>query len=139
MVDSAANQDEDVTDAASDAARSMAADAMLALNLVPKKDTGSKKRDSRSHAGPDKIESIYVCTDAIRSILALVQNTSSYLDQVDDLSQIQLAKDCLVYAVDEIESQLNHISKAANNTKEKKCSQQAHAKFSREQRLIEKN
>jgi len=32
MVDSAANQDEDVTDAASDAARSMAAEAMLALN-----------------------------------------------------------------------------------------------------------
>ena len=72
MVDLAANQDKDVTDAASDAARSMAADAMLVLNLGPKKDTRLKKRGSGSNIGPAKIKSIYVCTDTIGLVLALV-------------------------------------------------------------------
>ena len=54
------------------------------------------------------------------------------------MSQVQLAKDCLVYAADEIASQLSQISKAADNTKEKKRMQSFERKETdRENRQME--
>ena len=69
----------------------------------------------------------------------MIGDTPLYLEFIDNLDQVKLAQKCLQYALVEIAGQLKNISKAADSTKEKKTSQQAHAKLSRKARLEEMN
>ena len=90
-------------------------------------------------SGPEKIECIYASLDSIRILVSLIEDTSSYLEFIDDIKQVKLAQECLQYVLEGIAGQLKNISKAADNTKEKKRSQQVHAKLVRETRMQEKN
>ena len=84
---------------ASEMAAAIAAEATSSLNLLPEKDKGSKKRGPGLMSGPEKIESIYAGLDSIRLLMLLIGDTSLYLEFIDNVDQVKLARDCLQYAL----------------------------------------
>ena len=99
----------------------------------PKFTRSSRPRQS----GANKIEDVHRSIDnleQIRDVLCALQNS---LRENPDTPQRQLQVDCVRWTIDQLPMECRLISKSVDHTKEKKQSQQAHAKLTKEQKQEE--
>eukprot|EP00956_Cyclotella_meneghiniana_P025897 scaffold54965_cov35-Cyclotella_meneghiniana.AAC.1 len=94
----------------------------------------NKKRIRQTQSGVVKLEDVHNSLDNLKQIEIAISAAKDYLQATSDGTKNNPAIDVLDWSISQLSTERNWISKKVNCTKEKKQSQQAHAKVTKGQR-----
>ena len=111
---------------------SFAVDSVSAVSKF--NEEANKKRSRQSPNGIVKINDIHLSLENLKQVESALGAVKVYLKATSDGTKNCPAVDVLQWSIDELSSERRWISQKLNCTKEKKQSQQAHAKVTKAQR-----
>ena len=108
--------------------------AVEAVTNGPSSNDANKKRSRQSQNGIVKIEDVHCSLDNIKQIENAIGAVVNYLEKTSVGTSNKPAVEVLTWSIVELSKERKWIAQKVNCSKEKKQSQQAHAKITKEQR-----
>eukprot|EP00956_Cyclotella_meneghiniana_P002110 scaffold2388_cov57-Cyclotella_meneghiniana.AAC.6 len=97
-------------------------------------DESNRKRIRQTQSGVVKLEDVHNSLDNLKQIENAISAAKDYLQTTSDGTKNNPAIDVLDWSISQLSTERNWTSQKVNCTKEKKQSQQAHVKVTKEQR-----